>query len=72
MRNAVRAGLDSIEHASMSGPIGKWTFDQALADEYALEYGEPGIRVAAQVFNTDSEIQHLVAALRETREAFKE
>jgi imidazolonepropionase-like amidohydrolase len=35
MRNAVRAGIDSIEHASMSGPNGTWTFDQALAQDMA-------------------------------------
>jgi imidazolonepropionase-like amidohydrolase len=45
MRNAVRAGLDSIEHGSMSGPNGKWTFDQALADEMAKR----GIRVVPSI-----------------------
>jgi len=35
MQLAVQAGLDSIEHASMSGPGGRWTFDHALADQLA-------------------------------------
>ena len=45
MRNAVGAGLDSIEHASMSGPNGKWTFDQALAHEMA----DRGVRVVPSI-----------------------
>lgn len=45
MRNAVAAGLDSIEHASMSGPNGTWTFDQALADEIA----DRGVRVVPSI-----------------------
>jgi imidazolonepropionase-like amidohydrolase len=45
MRNAVRAGLDSIEHASMSGASGTWTFDQALANEMA----DRGIRAVPSI-----------------------
>ena len=45
MRNAVQAGLDSIEHASMSGPNGTWTFDQALAREMA----DRGIRALPSI-----------------------
>jgi imidazolonepropionase-like amidohydrolase len=45
MRSAVSAGVDSLEHASMSGPSGTWTFDQALADEMA----QRGIRAVPTI-----------------------
>lgn len=37
MRAAVEAGIDSLEHASMLGPGGSWTFDEGLAREMAAK-----------------------------------